>query len=331
MRLLVLGGTEFVGRSVVEDALERGWDVTVLHRGTRQAPPGAAVLHGDRLAPGGLAELEKGEWDAVVDIWSAAPRVVAESARLLADRVGRYSYISSCSVYTFPSAPGSDESWPTVDADPEADATAYAADKRGGELAGEAVFGDRFLSVRAGLILGPYENIGRLPWWLNRIARGGPFPAPGPADLPIQYVDARDLAAWTLDATAAGHSGPFNMVSPPGHATIGEFYQACVAATGADAEPLWITPERVAAAEVAPWSELPVWLPPGELHESLHDNDVSRAVAAGLRCRPIAETVADTWEWLVSIGGTAPQRPDRPAVGLPEGAEERLLAGYTDR
>ncbi|MEU0488620.1 NAD-dependent epimerase/dehydratase family protein [Nocardiopsis sp. NPDC006139] len=327
MRLLVLGGTEFVGRAVVEDALERGWDVTVLHRGTRPAPEGATVLHGDRLAPDGLAALEKGEWDAVVDTWSAAPRAVLEAARLLADRAGHYTYISSCSVYTFPSAAGSDESWPTVDADPGADGTEYAADKRGGELAVEAAFGDRSLFVRAGLILGPYENIGRLPWWLNRIARGGPFPAPGPADLPIQYVDARDLAAWTLDATEAGLSGPFNLVSPPGHATVGELIDACVAATGSGAEPVWLTPEQVAAAEVEPWSQLPVWLPPGELHDSLHGNDVSKAVAAGLRCRPVAETAADTWEWLVSIGGTAPQRPDRPAVGLPEGAEERLLAG----
>ena len=326
MRLLVLGGTEFVGRAVVEDALGRGWDVTVLHRGTRPAPKGAAVLHGDRLVPGGPAELEEGEWDAVVDTWSAAPRVVAESAGLLADRVDRYAYISSCSVYAFPSVPGSDESWPTVDADPESEGTDYAADKRGGELAVEAAFGDRSLFVRAGLILGPYENIGRLPWWLNRIFRGGPFPAPGPADLPIQYVDVRDLAAWTLDAVEARHAGPFNLVSPPGHATMGELIDACTATTGSDAEPVWLTPEQVAAAGVEPWSQLPVWLPPGELYDSLHGNDVSRAVDAGLRCRPVAETVADTWEWLASIGGTAPQRPDRPVVGLPDGAEERLLA-----
>lgn len=326
MRLLVLGGTEFVGRTVVEDALERGWDVTVFHRGTRDAPAGAAVLHGDRLAPGGLEALEQGGWDAVVDTWSAAPRAVGEAARLLADRVGRYAYVSSCSVYAFPSAPGSDEDWPTVDADPDSGGTDYAADKRGGELAGEAVFGDRFLSVRAGLILGPYENIGRLPWWLGRIARGGRFPAPGPADLPIQYVDARDLAAWTLDAVAAGLSGPFNLVSPPGHATFGALVEACAAATGSGAEPVWLTPEQVASVGAEPWSQLPVWIPPGELHASLHGNDVSRAVAAGLRCRPVAETAADTWEWLVSIGGTAPLRPGRPAVGLPDGLEERLLA-----
>ncbi|MDE3723098.1 reductase [Nocardiopsis sp. N85] len=327
MRLLVLGGTEFVGRAIVEDALERGWDVTVFHRGSRTAPRGATALHGDRLTGGGLGALEKGEWDAVVDTWSAAPRVVHESARLLADRVGRYAYISSCSVYAYPSDPGSDETWPTVQADPESDGTDYPADKRGGELAVEAAFGDRSLSARAGLILGPHENIGRLPWWLNRIARGGPFPAPGPADLPLQYVDARDLAAWTLDATASGVSGPHNLVSPAGHATMGDLLAACVDATGSDAEPVWLTPELIARTGVEPWSQLPVWVPPGEPHAALHDNDVSRALATGLCCRPVAETVADTWEWLVSLGGVAPQRPDRPPVGLPDGAEERLLAG----
>lgn len=327
MRLLVLGGTDFVGWAVAEEALERGWDVTVFHRGTRPSPEGAAVLHGDRTAQDGLRALEKGEWDAVVDTWSAAPCAVAAAAQLVADRVGHHSYISSRSVYTFPSPLGADESWPTVDADPESDGTDYAADKRGGELAAEGAFGSRALAVRAGLILGPRENVGRLPWWLGRIARGGPFPAPGPADLPIQYVDARDLAAWTLDAAASGLSGPYNLVSPVGHATMGDLITACTEVTGSGAEPVWITPEQVAAAGVEPWTQLPVWVPPGEAHDAMHGSDVSRALAAGLRCRPVAETVADTWEWLTSLGGTAPQRSDRPVPGLPEGAEERLLAG----
>ncbi|WP_150240384.1 NAD-dependent epimerase/dehydratase family protein [Nocardiopsis quinghaiensis] len=325
MRILVLGGTEFVGRAVVEDALARDWDVTVFHRGRHAPPPGATVLHGDRTEEGGLGALASGRWDAVVDTWSGAPSAVADTARLLADRVGHYAYVSSRSVHTSPARAGLDEDGPVVDASPEDDGTDYARAKRGGELAAGSAFGDRALFVRAGLILGPYENIGRLPWWLERVARGGPVLAPGPRDLPLQYVDARDLAAWTLDAAGKGLGGPFNLVSPPGHTTTGELLEACVAATGSEAELRWTDPRTILDAGIQPWTELPIWLPPGEAHETLHQGDVSRALATGLRCRPVAETVADTWAWLKTLEGGAPRRPDRPRVGLSPEAESRLL------
>lgn len=325
-RLLVLGGTEFVGRAVAEDAVARGWEVTVFHRGTHAAPDGAEVRHGDRTEPGGLAALESGEWDLVVDTWAKAPVAVAEAARLLHGRVGHYSYVSSRSVYVSPAAPGADEDAPVVEASVDDDGTDYARAKRGGELAAEAVFGDRSLFVRAGLILGPYENIGRLPWWLSRIARGGPVLAPGPRDLPLQYVDARDLAAWTLDAAQKGLNGPYNMVSPIGHTTMEGFLTACREVTGSDAELRWTSPQVIAEVGIAPWRELPVWLPPGELHGFLHQGNVDRALATGLRCRPVEETVADTWAWLESVGGEAEQRPDRPRVGLDPEVEARVLS-----
>jgi nucleoside-diphosphate-sugar epimerase len=326
-RLLVLGGTEFVGRAVVEEALSRGWDVTVFHRGKHEAPAGAAALHGDRTEPGGLAALEAGEWDYAVDTWSDAPSAVSETARLLSGRVGHYAYVSSRSVYTFPTGPGLDENAPVVESSVDDDGTDYARAKRGGELAAAEVFGDRALFVRAGLILGPYENVGRLPWWLNRIARGGPVLAPGPRDLPLQYIDARDLAVWTLDAAQKGLSGPYNLVSETGHTTMEGFLSACGEATGSDAEFRWATPEAIEEAGISPWRELPVWLPPGELHETLHQGDVQKAIATGLRCRPVTETVADTWAWLRSIGGDADQRPDRPRVGLDPETEARVLQG----
>ena len=149
--------------------------------------------------------------------------------------------------------------------------------------------------------------------------------APGPRDLPLQYIDGRDLAAWTLDAVAARLGGPYNVVSPAGHATMGGLLEACVRATGSDAELRWTDPERILAAGVQPWTELPVWLAPGELYDYLHGCSVARAVAAGLRCRPVAETVEDTWAWLRSIGGDAPQRADRPSVGLDPEREAELL------
>ncbi|KUN39130.1 reductase [Streptomyces longwoodensis] len=331
MRLLVLGGTEFVGRAVVEAALGRGWEVTVLNRGRHQPPSGVRLLRGDRTAPDGLAALAgtTDTWDVVVDTWSAAPRAVRASARLLRGRAGRYAYVSSSSVYAWPAPAGHTEDAPLVSgADPDADLTDYARDKRGAEIAAVQEFGeDRSLLVRCGLILGPYENVGRLPWWLTRIARGGRVLAPGPRDLPLQYVDVRDLAAWTLGAAERELGGPYTLVGPSGHATMGTLLQACAAVTGGPAELCWTDPRVILDAGVEPWTQLPVWVPPdSEMHDHLHAADVSRALAAGLRCRPVEETVADTWAWLREIGGTAPMRPDRTAKGLDPDREAEVLA-----
>ncbi|MET7568898.1 NAD-dependent epimerase/dehydratase family protein [Streptomyces sp. NPDC005492] len=328
MRLLVLGGTEFAGRAVVEAALGRGWEVTVLNRGRLEPPAGVRALRGDRTAPGGLAALAEGEWDAVVDTWSAAPRAVHDAARLLADRVGRYVYVSSRSVYAWPPPAGCSEDAPVVEgAEPDAGPTDYARDKRGGELAALGAFGpERSVFARAGLILGPYENIGRLPWWLNRVARGGPVLAPGPRELALQYVDVRDLAQWLLGSVERELSGAYNLVSARGHATMGSLLDTCVRVTGGAAELRWTDPEVVLAAGIEPWTQLPVWVPEGsEGYDALHRADVSRALATGLSCRPVEETVADTWSWLRGIGGVAPQRPDRPAVGLDPAVEAKVL------
>jgi 2'-hydroxyisoflavone reductase len=324
MRLLVLGGTEFVGRAVVETAVARGWDVTVLNRGrSRAVQPGVASLQGDRTAPDGLAALAGMSFDTVVDTWSREPAAVTAAASSVT--AGGYAYISSRSVYRWPSAAGADETAPVVD--PSSDIADYAGIKRAGELAAVSAFGDRALLVRAGLILGPYENIGRLPWWLARIARGGDVLAPGPASLPLQYIDARDLADWTLSALEAGLGGPYNLVSPPGHTTMSALLAAAVAVTGATAVLRWADPAVITDAGVAPWTDLPIWTPPGEMHDALHASDVSRALATGLRCRPVTETVADTWAWLRSIGGVAPQRADRPTVGVDPATEAAILKG----
>lgn len=330
MRLLTLGGTEFAGRAVVEAALARGWDVTVFNRGRHEPPAGVRSLHGDRTASDGLAALAaaEGDWDVVVDTWSDAPRAVRDAARLLKDRAGRYVYVSSCSVYAWPPAAGYTEDAPLVEgASADAEQTDYARDKRGGELAAVDAFGEeRSLLVRAGLILGPYENVGRLPWWLGRIARGGPVLAPGPRELPLQYVDVRDLARWVLGAAERELGGPYNLISPQGHTTMGALLDACVQATGSDAELRWTDPELILDAGIEPWTHLPVWVPPqSELHGALHSADVSRAVAAGLHCRPVEETVTDTWAWLRSQDGAVPQRPDRPLVGLDPAVEAKVL------
>lgn len=325
MRLLVLGGTEFVGRVFVDEALAAGWDVTVFNRGTHAPPPTVTALRGERTKPGGLAALERGEWDVVVDTWSWAPSAVRDAATLLAGRAGHYVYVSSRSVYDYPMAAGSGEDAPVVAASADdGDDVGYAQLKAGGELAAVATFGERALLARAGLVLGPYENIGRLPWWLTRIARGGPVLAPGPAELPLQYVDARDMAQWCLEVAKDGLGGAYNVVSPSGFVTMEELLRTCIDVTGSGAELRWVAPEPILAAGVRPWTDLPIWLE-GDDHDSMHRTDVSKAVAAGLRFRPVAETVADTWAWLRSIGGRAPMRPDRPPVGLDPKVEAALL------
>lgn len=331
MRLLVLGGTGFVGGATVAEAVRRGWSVTLFNRGVSgSTPAGVHRLRGDRTAPGGLAALAGGEWDVVVDTWDGAPRAAGAAARALHGRVGQYVYVSSGSVYAEPVQPGSAEDAPVVDAEPDATDGDYPQLKAGAERAVRQVYGDTALIARAGLILGPGEDIGRLPWWLERIARGGEVLAPGPADLPLQYVDARDLAGWLLDRGADRLGGTFNVVSRTGHATMGELLDACVAATGADARLRWVDPEPILAAGVVPWNDLPIWIPLGHEYRWLQERDVSRAYAAGLTCRPVADTVADTWRWLRQVGTVPPRagRPQRAKVGLDPARESALLAGF---
>ena len=332
MRTLILGGGTFVGRALVEAAAERGHEVTTLTQSS--LPPGAGegkieALHGDRTTSGGLQPLANREWDVVFDTWSSAPRVVAASVEALRDRVPYYSYVSSRSVYREPMPAGANETHPTVDGHPTADATDYAADKRGGELAVIDGYGDdRRLLARAGLLLGPHEGPGRLPWWLTRIAGGGNVLAPGPAELPLQYLDARDLADWMVRCAETGTAGVFNAVSERGHTTMRELLATCQAVTGADASLVWVDPEFVLARGIEPWTQLPIWLPPGHPdYDALHCGDTSRAAAAGLTCRPVAETVNDTWRWLTG-GGVPRGTAGRMAAGLDPAMEAAALAAW---
>jgi nucleoside-diphosphate-sugar epimerase len=332
MRLLVLGGGSFVGRAVVQDALARDWEVTTFNLGRRPAVDGRVDrLVGDRTRPADLAVLGERTWDAVVDTWSGAPRAARDGAHVLKDRVDRYVYVSSGSVYAPPPPRGGEESAPTVDASPDAEDGDYAQLKRGAELAIERVFGDRAVFARSGLILGPHEDVGRLPWWLLRMDRGGEVLAPGPADLALQYIDVRDLARFLLDVGVDGRSGPFNVVSRSGHTTMGGLLEACRAATGNAAQLTWVDPEHIAAAGIEAWSELPVWLPSDHEYRGMHEADVERAHAAGLRCRPVAETVRDTWAWLLSVDKRPPRRSDLPPTGVDPDTERATLAAWHAR
>jgi 2'-hydroxyisoflavone reductase len=324
----MLGGSGFVGRAVVAEGLRRGWAVTTFNRGRSPAAhPDAERLVGERLRPGDLQQLRERRWTYVVDTWAGAPKAATDSAAVLADRAERYLYVSSESVYAHPPPLGADESAETVAASPEADAGDYPSRKRGAELAIEAAFGDRALLARAGAILGPYEDVGRLTWWLLRMHRGGEVLAPGPQERTVQYVDARDLARWLLEAASSGRSGPFNVTCRQGHATMGALLTACREASGGAAELTWVSPGHVEAAGIEPWSELPLWLPPDHEYAWLHDMNVERAHAAGLHCRPVEETVRDTWDWLLSIDKRPPVKEDADP-GLDPAKEQAALAAW---
>jgi nucleoside-diphosphate-sugar epimerase len=325
--ILVLGGTHHVGRSVVEVALNRGHGVTTLTRGVSGPPArGALALYADRPDRAAVeVALDARHWDAVIDTWSGAPGAVRDTAQMLADRAGHYCYVSSRSVYRWPIPIDMDESAPVVDGDPHSvDDGDYARCKRGGELAVIDAFGRRALVARAGLILGPYERVGRLPWWLRRVERAGRVLCPGPPTRPLQYVDGRDLAEWILAMGEQGSGGTFNTVSVPGHATMGELLEAAVQEVGSSAELVWVPPAVIEQAGIAAWTELPIWVPPeGEL-AGLHAGDVSAAMALGLHCRPVADTIADTWSWLQNEGD--PAVLSAGAIGLSPEREAGVLA-----
>ncbi len=328
--MLVLGGTGFAGRALVEEGLSRGWEVSALNRGLSGSPgPRATHVAGDRLDPATLAPLRTREWELVVDTWSGAPTAVRDSVRALVDRAARYIFISSGSVYAPPPPLGVTELSPTVEASPDLRTGEYSELKRGAEMAVLEAFGDRALIARAGLILGPHENVGRLPWWLTRLAAGGEILAPGPPQLELQYVDVRDLARFVLDASLDGHSGPFNVVSRRGHATMGSLLDACLTVAGRDdAQLTWVGPDFVVDSGIEPWTELPIWLPPDHEYAGMHAANIERAHAAGLSCRPVSETVADTWAWMSRLDGPPPLRGDLPRPGLDPVREREVLAAW---
>lgn len=333
MRILILGGTHFVGRALVEAALAAGAQVSTLTSGASGAPaPGVDARYADRRDPAALQDALGGDaWDAVIDTWSGAPQHVSTAVAALRGRAGHWTYISSRSVYRSPIPPAADESAPVVDGDPagtDDDALDYPRAKRGGELAAGRHDGPVLLA-RAGVIVGRYENVGRLPFWLDRIARGGPVPVPGPPELPIQLLDVRDLAGWVLTGARRGLAGAYNLASPPGRLTMGDLIAGCLEVTGSDAEPHWLTPAQVARAGVAPWTELPLWLPPDSDAGGLHDGDVSAALATGFTARPLLDTVADAWSW-VQVE-EMPRGTVRGGCGYDDAAAQRLLAAAHHR
>ncbi len=323
MRLLVLGGTHFLGRHVVTAALARGHDVATFTRGVSGEPPeGVRALHGDRNDPDALpAALDGWTPDLVVDT-SCQTRPAARNAAAVLGDVRGYAFVSSLNAYANwppgPIGPEDDEPTWTTDDDEYGPNKAYAEREIGAALDG------RFLTARAGLIVGPHDPIYRLGWWLDRISRGGRVVVPDALDQPIAIVDARDLAEWLVEMAEQGRGGGVNATGPAGMTTLGGLLDICREVTGSDAEWVPVPEEELLDAGVEPWVHLPLWLP-SDIAPTAWDVDTSRAREWGLASRPVTESVADTWAWQ-QANPRPPAPSHRPEPGLPPELEAKLLA-----
>jgi 2'-hydroxyisoflavone reductase len=336
MDVLVIGGSVFLGRAVVSEALAAGHRVTVFNRGrSGVAPQGVRQLVGDRTAPADLEQLRGRRFDLVIDTCGYVPADVAGAAEMLAATCGHYVFVSSINAYP---------DWPTRldyadrahDGAPDATrdevpehldpGAAYGWLKVGCERAVQRAFGaDRTTVVRAGAIVGPHDSsVGRLPWWLDRAARGGEILVPGAPDAPISLIDARDLARFALLAAP----GTFDVPGPLDRDTRADLMAGCLAVTGAEASLTYVDEQGLVDQGVQFWTELPLWIP-AALGPATFRSPADAAAQAGLTWRPLDETLADTWAWQQQLEGG--WQPTTSTPGLDAARERELLAAWRAR
>jgi 2'-hydroxyisoflavone reductase len=299
MKLLVLGGTVFLGRAVVDAALAAGHEVTMFNRGKNNADlyPDVEKLRGDR--DGDLTALEGRNWDAVIDTCGYVPRLVGDSAKLLADQVEHYVFVSSISVYPDLAIEGLTETDntgtledPTVE---EVNGETYGPLKALCEQAAEAAMPGRVCHVRAGLIVGPHDQSDRFTYWPHRVAKGGEVLAPGTPDFPVQFVDVRDLAEWMVRMAEARQAGVYNVTGPERTLALGEVLETSKTVSGSDATFTWMDEKFLVENEVGPWMEMPLWVTQDA--KGIMKANVERALQAGLTFRSLEDTVRDTLAW----------------------------------
>lgn len=332
MDLLIIGGTQFVGRHLVEAACRRGDRVTVFNRGLTAdpLPPQVERRRGDRRAD--LSALAEGRWDAVLDCCGYLPAEVDRMAAALADRIGCYAYISSVSAYADSRQPNDETSalGHIDDSDTEVvDSRTYGPLKAHCEAAlAQRIEASRRLVIRPGLVVGPHDPTQRFTWWPARLARaaldGAPVLLPGAPQRPLQFIDGRDLADFVLQALARAQRGVFNVIAPPGFTTMAALIDVCARAVGAPDPTLhWIDEASLLRSDLRPWNDLPLWMPATGEYAAFMAASTAKAQAAGLRIRPLAETVADTLAWWRAL---PPQQRAFTKAGLAPEREAALLA-----
>jgi 2'-hydroxyisoflavone reductase len=328
MKLLLLGGTGFLGPELVEAALARGHQITLFNRGKTRPGlfPGLEKLRGDR--DGRLEALVGRRWDAVLDTSGYVPRIVRMSAELLAPAVERYLFISSISAYAEGvKAPVGEEASLATLSDPASEDVSrdYGALKAACERTAEAAMPGRALSIRPGLIAGPGDPTDRFTYWPVRLARGGDVLAPGDGTDPAQVIDARDLAALAIHCAEDRRAGVMNAVGPIAPTDMRRFLAGVAEGVGASPPLTWVDAPFLDGSQVSPWSDLPVWM--GK-NDPLSQCSNARAVAAGLTCRPLADTARDTLAWWRAL---PEERRGAPRTGLTAAREAEVLAAWKTR
>jgi 2'-hydroxyisoflavone reductase len=301
MNLLILGGTRFLGRHLVDAALARGHQITLFNRGKSNPDlfPQIETIHGDRETD--LDKLAGRQWDAVIDTCGYVPRIVNLAVQALKESAGAYVFISSISAYADFSQVGLTEDAPLASMPDETveeiTGETYGPLKVLCEKTVAAAFPGRALLVRPGLIVGPHDPTDRFTYWPVRVARGGAVLAPEKPQVPVQIIDGRDLAAFTLHLLEQQASGAFNATGPGYPLTLGSMLETCKTVSGSDAQIHWAAVEFLSQHNVAPWSDLPVWVPDTPEDAGFSKVAVSKAITARLTFRPLAETVRDTLAW----------------------------------
>lgn len=328
-RILVLGGTGFLGPHFVRRALQRGHQVTLFHRGRTGSGlfPELEHLKGDR-EQGDLEALKGREFDVVVDTSGYLPSHVEATAGMFAKSARQYVFVSSVSVYPdFGQGQGvQTEATPVLTVSDEEVAQVktirdsmrhYGALKARCEAAAEAAMPGRVANIRPGLIVGPGDTSDRFTWWPVRIDQGGEVLCPGDQDANVQFIDARDLAEWMVHVLEQGHCGVFNADGFAGALSMAELLAGCKCATANSVTLTWASEEFLQANKVGPWMEMPLWIP----REGRSDVDCSKARSHGLSFRPVADTIRDTLRWAKE------ERGDRPfaRTGLKPEREQELL------
>ena len=332
MRWLVLGGTRFVGRAFVEEALAAGHEVTMFNRGETNPGlfPDVEKVRGDRttsLEP--LTSLGR-TWDAVYDPSCYIPRVARIAVDALRDLAPRYVFVSSLSVYDDLSTTGQDETGHLgeIEDPTDEDVTdeSYGPLKVLSERVVQRAYGDGALILRPGYVCGPYDSVWRMPYWLERMTRGGEVLAPESPDAQVQLIDARDIARFALALAERGEGGVFNLCAPQEPYGIGRLLEVAAATVGArDVRFTWASPDFLVEHGLHRWEAFPWWVPPQEI--AFGRFDASRALAAGLEVRPIEESFRDCWAWMRS-GEDLPVREDE---GLEPVREAELLEEWHGR
>ena len=301
MKILILGGTKFLGRYLVDAALAGRHEVTLFNRGKTNPTlfPNIETIIGDREHD--IEKLSGREWDALIDVAGYVPRIVRLAAQSLERAVKRYVYISSVSAYAGFQKVGINESDPVGKLEDETveeiTGETYGPLKALCEKTVQEIYGDRALIVRPGLIAGPYDPTDRFTYWPMRVKRGGDMITPDTPDTPIQIIDVRDLAAFIIKLVEDNASGIYNATGPDYELSLGEMLDACKRVTGSVAAFHWTSVEFLKEHEVEPWSDMPVWIPDTEEDAGFSRVDVSKAISAGLKFRPLEDTIRDTIAW----------------------------------